>query len=1166
MKLIFKFLIFFLVSNYGITQFPKVNFNSNENFKIISTFKNHPAIKFHHNTAFFARDHLFIPIAKGIFDGGFHIFNINDPRNPRYVTTYRNPEIREGHSVGLHQRDGRFYAAVQSSNGIKILDITDINRITEISNLIINEASVQADDYINGIWWLHWQGNYLYLSGTNLGLYIVNSENLDNPFVENRINNNQTGNFRLGSVFALGDNLVITGNEVKGMSILDIKDPVNPKLKYSSNQYAPYGSMVYGDLLLLANIDPFNGLVVFDISNPSNPQELDRHSTQGRGGYITVQDNVVHMGSSDFYYKLDISNPRDIKELGKISRQNAFSTNGLTDLDFVSVIGNMVVLSDDDAGLSNGVGFGSSLAVHQTSIDNVKPKIIKTSPNNNQLNTELKPTYGINFSKPLSIESLNSNNIKLIEANTNIEFPINITYQTNIVGISSRSNLNPGSEYKLLFKKNGVSDLSGNKISNNYSIDFKTKGTSISLPKCNISGPEQTTINKATTFILQDCNSLNPVFTWNSGIGGSLPNNNLSQVNFIYPNPGNYLVSVQIQFSNGRIVEKSKNIIVNQASTSDGPIRSSTIGFDKQEKKLWVVNSDNDSVTVIDSQNLSRLKIIPTGKNPTSISIGKDYVWVTNLKDDSIVKINKKSLNIEATIDTGWGRAPISIVASKKTDKAWAVLSGSNEIIIINDRRITNRKYLDTNLRGLATNGEENFLLITQFISSKNYGQVYKLNSNNLRTDNIITLKYDTSVDSESSGRGVPNYLFSVSIHPNELTAIIPSKKDNVDRGLQKDGLKLDFQNTVRAIVSQIDLSTNREISSNRADLNNKNLPIDAEYSENGQYIFVATAGSDSVEILNGNTIEEVTSILSIGSSPQGLVIDNSQNLLFVDLALGREVVVYDISKIGTTNTVKKVAKLRKIRKDKMNSDILHGKIIFTSSNDLRMNKDNYMSCASCHFNGTHDGRNWDFTQSGEGIRNTTHLDGKAGMGHGLLHWSGNFDEVQDFEKNIRATLAGEGFIESAKLFEQNTIDNFGPKKTGLSRSLDALEKFVSSLKTPPRSASRNTNNSLNESAKRGEQIFTNLNCTNCHFGNNYIDSDSHYVGTIKPSSGQRMSEVLLGIDTPTLQNLNSTPPYFHDGSARNLIEVINTLNHGNGQNLNFAEKIDLQEFLKSIE
>ena len=75
------------------------------------------------------------------------------------------------------------------------------------------------------------------------------------------------------------------------------------------------------------------------------------------------------------------------------------------------------------------------------------------------------------------------------------------------------------------------------------------------------------------------------------------------------------------------------------------------------------------------------------------------------------------------------------------------------------------------------------------------------------------------------------------------------------------------------------------------------------------------------------------------------------------------------------------------------------------------MTDQGYISCASCHFEAFEDGRVWDFTNRGEGFRNTTSLLGRRGTGEGRIHWSANFDEVQDFEQEIRGLFNGNGFI-----------------------------------------------------------------------------------------------------------------------------------------------------------
>jgi hypothetical protein len=77
----------------------------------------------------------------------------------------------------------------------------------------------------------------------------------------------------------------------------------------------------------------------------------------------------------------------------------------------------------------------------------------------------------------------------------------------------------------------------------------------------------------------------------------------------------------------------------------------------------------------------------------------------------------------------------------------------------------------------------------------------------------------------------------------------------------------------------------------------------------------------------------------------------------------------------------------------------------------------------------------------GEGLRNTITLNGRAGMGQGFLHWSANFDEVQDFEGQIRALAGGTGLMTDAAFSTRN--DPLGTAKAGVSADLDALATYL---------------------------------------------------------------------------------------------------------------------------
>ena len=91
----------------------------------------------------------------------------------------------------------------------------------------------------------------------------------------NPIPNSQTGGFRVGPIFAVGNILVISANDGRGYATLDISDPINPSLLDSMVSGSPksYSSMVNGNRIYAAGTD--DDLHGFDISNPRQIRRLD---------------------------------------------------------------------------------------------------------------------------------------------------------------------------------------------------------------------------------------------------------------------------------------------------------------------------------------------------------------------------------------------------------------------------------------------------------------------------------------------------------------------------------------------------------------------------------------------------------------------------------------------------------------------------------------------------------------------------------------------------------------------------------------------------------------------------------------------------------------------------------------------------------------------------
>jgi mono/diheme cytochrome c family protein len=203
--------------------------------------------------------------------------------------------------------------------------------------------------------------------------------------------------------------------------------------------------------------------------------------------------------------------------------------------------------------------------------------------------------------------------------------------------------------------------------------------------------------------------------------------------------------------------------------------------------------------------------------------------------------------------------------------------------------------------------------------------------------------------------------------------------------------------------------------------------------------------------------------------------------------------------------------------------------------------RDGYISCASCHNDGGHDGRTWDLTGFGEGLRNTVNLRGRAGA-QGFLHWSNNFNEVQDFEAQIRSLAGGTGLMTNAQFNTGTRSQPLGDPKAGVSSDLDALAAYVTSLNSFAASPYRNADGSLTASAAAGRDIFVAKNCSSCHGGAAFTNSGSsnpQNIGTITAESGKRLGAALTGIDVPTLRDVWATAPYLHRGSAATLDDAI---------------------------
>jgi hypothetical protein len=203
-------------------------------------------------------------------------------------------------------------------------------------------------------------------------------------------------------------------------------------------------------------------------------------------------------------------------------------------------------------------------------------------------------------------------------------------------------------------------------------------------------------------------------------------------------------------------------------------------------------------------------------------------------------------------------------------------------------------------------------------------------------------------------------------------------------------------------------------------------------------------------------------------------------------------------------------------------------RLFYAANNPVMATVGAAVSCATCHFEGRTDGLTWTFTR---GLRQTPML--AANLKDALpVGWAGNV-----------ATVADEGFNTSQKLMGGHGIT---PDQTA------SVQAFLFSLRTVDTPMKGSTDSHV----AHGGQIFTSAGCISCHSG---------------PSHTNNQVYSMLGLDkvkTRPLASIAASAPYFHDGSAESLGDVIDRASKGDmgtAFTITDADKADLILFLSSL-
>jgi hypothetical protein len=144
------------------------------------------------------------------------------------------------------------------------------------------------------------------------------------------------------------------------------------------------------------------------------------------------------------------------------------------------------------------------------------------------------------------------------------------------------------------------------------------------------------------------------------------------------------------------------------------------------------------------------------------------------------------------------------------------------------------------------------------------------------------------------------------------------------------------------------------------------------------------------------------------------------------------------------------------------------------------------------------------------------------------------------------------------------TVNNTDGTPDLVEAKLPALEAYQLSLTAPaPPAGSFDA-----EAAGRGRLVFEGQGlCATCHSGETFTDANTllHEPSEVPtdPTHAERSATQMYR--TTPLRGAWQHPPYFHDGSAATLADVVERYDAASGLGLTVEQKADLVEYLKSL-
>jgi YVTN family beta-propeller protein len=618
------------------------------------------------------------------------------------------------------------------------------------------------------------------------------------------------------------------------------------------------------------------------------------------------------------------------------------------------------------------------------------------------------------------------------------------------------------------------------------------------------------------------------------------------------------------------------------------PRVSSTLAISADDRALWVVNPDSDSVSLLDPVARTLVAEILLGDAPPTVDAAGRYEPAYKPRalaltpDDRKLYVAAQAANVVVVIDTAQrrvlarvavGAEPTGVVATPDGRRVYAVSHEAATVAEIDPAtdQVVRTLAVGEHPWGVAADGK--LLYVSQFLLAPG---VTVIEPATFTVRNVVALADQPPGGDKRIPNGQPRGLYIAAPRPVAGDIWVP----HLLLATATAQPELDFESTVFPTISTLRPDAYAAgprflfqpldppgASGSFTDV--VSGPRAVAFTPDGRLALIADAASEDVLVLEGATGGQRGLVRPLpGAFLEGIVVSHDGAHAYVD---GRATLNVTVLALDYWNPITPAlvdgAPIPKVAADPMPAQLRLGQRLFYSANSAAypLTRNFWVACASCHLEARTDAVTWRFAT---GPRDTPSNAGGP-INTGFLMRQALRSTVTEYDTTINVEQGG----------------NFHRTTASQQDELDALAAFVNFAVPFPQNPYLAADGKLTAAQAHGRNLFV-ANCTACHDGAYFTDSGVgnptldlagsvvlHDIGTCvvggafpdQPSHDDEfgMPRTACDFDTPTLRGVFATAPYFHDGSAATLRDAVDRVPFS--RDFSDADKDALVEYLKTL-